>query len=248
LTIQKLLTMNKFLLLAAFAMAGFSSFAQNEKIINDQNAQKRGITSFHAIRISSGIDLYLSQGTEEAVAVSASNPSDRDRIRTEVEGGVLNIYLEERGFHWSWGWNKKLKAYVSCKDLNALRASGGSDVYIEDIVKVDKLALDLSGGSDLKGKVSTQDLTVSQSGGSDMYISGIASQLSVHASGGSDFHGYELVADHCQVEASGGSDIHIAVNKDLNVNASGGSDIYYKGDGVVRESHSSGSSSITKKG
>jgi len=70
----------------------------------------------------------------------------------------------------------------------------------------------------------------------------------VEAAGGSDFHGYELVTDNCSVVAGGGSDVHITVNKELNVNASGGSDVTYKGTAVVRDIHSGGSSSVTRKG
>lgn len=242
--------MKNILLFTALSIASFSCFAQAGKVINDKNAQKRNVPGFHAVRISSGIDLYLSQAGEEAVAVSASSEEYRDKIRTEVQDGVLKIYLENNeGFHWgNWGVNKRLKAYVSCKVLDALRASGGSDVFIEGVVKTDKLDLDMSGGSDLRGKVEAHDLSIIQSGGSDAYLSGAAEHLSLHASGGSDFHGNDLTADNCRVDASGGSDVHIIVNKELSVNASGGSDVYYSGSGVVRESHSSGSSSITRKG
>lgn len=239
--------MKNALLLAAFTVAGLSSIAQGEKTIRDNNAQKRTVNGFHAIRISNGIDLYLSQG-EEAVAVSAVSVSDRDKIITEVENGVLLVHLPEEGIHWgSWG-DRKLKAYVSVKQLDALKASGGSDVYIESILRADKLDLSLSGGSDLKGKMTVGELSIVQSGGSDIYLGGEVTRLSVQASGGSDFHGYELMAGDCHVEAHGGSDIQITANKELSVSASGGSDVYYKGNAQVRDQHASGSSSITHKG
>jgi hypothetical protein len=239
--------MKNILLLTVLSMAGHFSFAQAGKVINDKNAERRVVAAFHAIRISSGIDLYLSQAGEEAVAISASNAGDRGRIRTEVEGGVLKIYMENNGFHWRNG-GRQLKAYVSCKLLDGLNASGGSDVFLEDLIRADKLDLALSGGSDLRGKVNAQVLSIVQSGGSDSYLSGTASRLSLQATGGSDFHGNELAADDCRIEASGGSDVHIVVNKELNVNATGGSDVYYSGNGVIRESHSSGSSSIHRRG
>lgn len=223
-------------------------YAQTGKVIKDDNAQKREAKGFHAIQISSGIDLYLSQGAEETVVVSASNTSARDRIRTEVGNGVLKIFIEQSVMGWGFHSNQKLKAYVSVKDLDALRASGGSDVYFEDMIKTDKLDLALSGGSDLRGKVAIGDLSIVQSGGSDLFLSGTAAQLSVHVSGGSDLHGYDLLAGECHVEASGGSDVNITANKELSVHASGGSDVYYKGDAVMRDLHSSGSSSVSKKG
>jgi hypothetical protein len=239
--------MRKILFSAAFIAVSFFSFAQ-DKTINDANAQSRTVTGFHAIKISHGIDLYLSQGNDEAVAVSASSTNYRDKIKTEVENGVLKIYLEnEHGFSWSTG-NHKLKAYVSFKMLDELTASGGSDVFFESEIAVPKLAISLSGGSDLtKGSVKINDLSLNQSGGSDVNISGTVTNLKVVASGGSDLKAYDLVTDICDVQASGGSDTHITVNKELNINASGGSDVHYKGTGVVRELRSSGSSSVSKK-
>jgi len=63
--------MKNTLLFALLTAASLSSLAQDDKTIHDNNAQKRAIKGFHAIQISNGIDLYLTQG-EEAVAVSAA--------------------------------------------------------------------------------------------------------------------------------------------------------------------------------
>lgn len=231
-----------FLSLAVFAI-GIIAFAQ--KTINDPNAEKRNVNGYHAIEVSNGIDLYLSQG-EETVAVSASEAKYRDHIITEVKNGVLIIrYETNSNFNIQWG-NRKLKAYVSFKNLDKLNGSGGSDIFVEGSIKVNSLSLDVSGGSDFNGKVELNDLKVDASGGSDVKISGSVQKLDIDASGGSDFKGYELTADVCNLEASGGSDIYITVNKELSAQASGGSDVYYKGNGTVKEMRSSGSSGIKK--
>jgi hypothetical protein len=145
--------MKYFSFLTVLMLTGFVAIAQNPKVINDANAQKRTVTSFHGIDIHSGIDLYLNQGGDETVAVSASDREVRDRIVTVVEDGILHIYLDDK-WHWNWNWgNRKLKAYVSCKVLDQLTASGGSDVFIDEAIKSQKLDLHLSGGSDLHGKM-----------------------------------------------------------------------------------------------
>jgi hypothetical protein len=242
-----MLIMKNIFLLAAFTSIGLFTFAQDTKVINDKNAQKRSVEGFHGVSVGGGIDLYLSQGSEEAVAVSAADPEVRDRIRTEVENGILHIYLESKGFHWGNWSERKMKAYVSCKVIDELHASGGSDVYIENALKSDKLTMSLSGGSDLHGKMNVGELAVTQSGGSDSYLSGSTSRLTVHASGGSDFHGYDLPADDCRIEASGGSDVYLVVNKALDANASGGSDIHYKGSVAGVISYTSGGSGVSRK-
>src|ERR1044071_7553067 len=122
--------MKNAILLSFFTLTALFTLAQ-DKVISDKNAQKRNISGFRGIEISSGIDLYLSQSGEEAVAISASDPEVRDRIITEVSGGILHIYIENKVWHWG-SWNHRhLKAYVSCKQLDQLTASGGSDVFIQ---------------------------------------------------------------------------------------------------------------------
>jgi hypothetical protein len=228
------------IILIATATAAFS-----QKLINDANAEKRTVTDFHGVEVGGGIDLYLSQG-EEAVAVSAVETRYRDRIRTEVKNGILKIWYDNKNGFWYDRGNKKMKAYVSFKNLDQLDGSGGSDIWVDGAINVRKLSLDISGGSDFKGKVTVGEINVVASGGSDVGISGTAGNLTVDASGGSDFKGYDLAVDMCNVEASGGSDVYITVNKEMTANASGGSDIYYKGEGLVRQVKSSGSSGIKK--
>jgi hypothetical protein len=241
--------MTRSLLLATLLASSILSFGQNTRVIADANAQKRSVSGFHAISISGGIDLYLNQGGEEAVAISASDPEIRDHIRTRVENGVLKIYVDNKEWHFLDHFrNVKMKAYVSIKQLDALDASGGSDIFIQDVLKSDRLKVDLSGGSELKGQVAIGDLTLDQSGGADVFIKGTASNLFVQASGGSDLHGYDLSSEVCKVHSSGGSDVQITVNKELNVSASGGSDVYYKGACSVHQLSASGGSDVVKKG
>lgn len=215
--------------------------ASAQKTVNDANAEKRNVSGFHAVEVSGGIDLYLSQG-DEAVAVSASKAEYRDKIITEVVNGVLKIHFDwKSNLKFDWG-NRKMKAYVSVKNIDALRASGGSDVDIDGTLKTTKLDMHISGGSDFKGKIESDELIIDASGGSDVGISGKAGRLTIDVSGGSDFNGYDLASDICNIEASGGSDVHVTVNKELSASASGGSDVYYKGSGLIRDLKTSGSS------
>ena len=220
---------------------GLITSASAQKTIRDANAQTRNVSAFHAIEVSGGIDLYLSQG-EEAVAVSAAKDEYRDKIITEVKNGVLKIWFDwKNNLRIDWS-NRKLKAYVSFKNLDALQASGGSDVDVDGAIRTAKLDLQISGGSDFDGRIESDELKVSASGGSDVKISGRTARLTIDASGGSDFGSYEFAADICNIEASGGSDVHVTVNKELSANASGGSDVYYKGSGLIRDIKTGGGS------
>ena len=227
-----------------FTLISFFSYAQ--ETINDKNAQVRSVPGFTAIKVSGSIDVYLSQGSTDAVAVSASEDRFRDRIKTEVVNGVLKIWYD--GDRISFGGNKKLKAYVSFKDIRSLDASGASEFRIQGTLSVNSLAVVLSGASDVTGNVRISELTVNASGASDVKLTGSVKNISIDVSGASDLKGYELTADNCKAKASGASDIMLTVNSEISANASGASSVFYKGQAVVKEVHSHGSSSIAKKG
>jgi len=226
-------------------LATFLSASAQKTIVNDANAEKRNVPGFSGITVSGGIDIYLTQGNEDGIAVSATETKYRDRIKTEVKNGMLKIWYDGQGFSWNSG-NKKLRAYISFKNINQLHASGSSDVYISGTLKAADLAIELSGSSDLKGVVDIETLKAGISGASDISISGKVGSLNIDASGSSDFKNYDLVVQNCEAHASGSSDVQVTVEKELNGSASGSSDIRIKGNGQIKKMSTSGSSSIKK--
>lgn len=237
--------MNRTLLVAAVWLFAASNVTAQQTVIEDPNAEVRAVTPFTAIRISSAIDLYLSQSSQEAVAVSAGDIKIRNGIKVAVDNGVLKIWYENNGLNLSG--NKKMKAYVAFRSINHLEASGSSDVYVNGSIKGDELTITLSGASDFKGSVQLNTLNLMQSGASDVTVTGNAANVQVQASGASDCEGYGLLAETCTVHASGASDIKITVNKALTATATGASSVYYKGEAAVTEVRSSGGSNITRK-
>lgn len=232
--------MMPFLLLMALYSTGLA-----QKTISDPNAEVREAKNFQAIELSNAFDVYLTQSNEESVAVSASEIKYRDKIKVEVRGGVLIIRYDNNG-KWNTG-NKKLKAYISFKAINKLNVSGACDVYVIDNWRAENLKIDLSGASNLKGNIEGQKLMVDLSGASDMTLSGRMGQLNIEASGASGFKGFEMEVEYCDAKASGASDIKITVNKELSAEASGASDVNYKGNGLIRDVKTSGSSSISRR-
>lgn len=236
--------MKRIIFLTAFLL--FVMLVTAQKTINDPNAEVREAKNFHGISVSNAFDVYLNQGNDEAVAVSAAESKYREMISVEVKDGILIIELKKDGWKWNNG-NKKLKAYISFKKIDRLNVSGACDVFIDGTLKGDDLKINLSGASDIKtAKLDVKKLDVDISGASDMTITGNAGQLTVDVSGASKFKGTELVTDFCNARASGASDIRITVNKELSAHASGASDVKYKGDGVIRDIKTSGASNISR--
>lgn len=212
--------------------------------ISDPNAQVREAKDFHAIHLGNAFDVYLTQGTEEKVVVSAKDQKDVGSIIVEVKNHVLYVNYDHK--KWYKG-NRKLKAYISFININELVVSGACDVDIAGTLTAkDDLKIDLSGASDLTGKIEVgQALSFELSGASDAKMSGKATNINIDASGASSFKGFDLAVDNCNAKATGASDIKITVNKELSAHASGASSINYKGSGVIRDIKSSGASGVS---
>ncbi|MES2332217.1 MAG: head GIN domain-containing protein [Bacteroidota bacterium] len=224
------------------------SFAQNEKnLVVDANAEVRTITGFSSIEVSDAIDLYISQGSSEAVAISGSTDDIKTRIKTEVRSGTLHIYFDGKGLNWKkWG-NNRMKAYVTYRTLESLEASGACNVKTTDAIRQSELKMEMSGASDFTGEVAVTKLHLSASGASNIKMSGTAANASLDATGACTIRAYDLITDMCKIDASGASTIRITVNKELNATASGGSEILYRGTGLIRDISSSGGASIKRR-
>jgi Putative auto-transporter adhesin, head GIN domain len=216
----------------------------SKKMVFDGAAEDRKLSGFTSINVTNAFDVYISQGTEDAVAVSKSDASGTSNIITNVSGGVLYISYRYKGWSWSSLRNNKLKAYITVKDLQKLTVSGACNVSFVDAITSNYLQISMSGASDIKGAIKVNGLKVGASGASNISLSGTATDADFNVSGACSIKSLELVTDNCTVVASGASNVKLTINKYLKANISGASDIRYKGTVSRFETRTSGASDI----
>jgi Putative auto-transporter adhesin, head GIN domain len=238
--------MKKIFLLLITAVS-LSAAAQQKTIVNDANAQKRTLnSSFTGISVSDGIDLYITQGDEESIAVSASDVKYMERFKTEVDNGVLKIYYDTKGINWMSNDRKKLKAYVSFKTLDKLHGSGGADVNATSDITADNLEMKFTSGSSFNGKITAKELEVDQSSGSSINVTGSATSLKIDVSSGAIFKSFDLAVDYCNAKASSGGGVRVTINKELSAKANSGGGVRYKGEAVIKEIDVNSGGSVKK--
>jgi len=222
-----------------------ASFAQ--KTINDANAEKRTVGSFHGIDVATGIELTLTKGATEEVAVSASEVEFRNKIVTEVVNGILKIHYETKtGAINRKNESKNLKAYVSYKSIDALTVTTGAEVNIEGVLESSTLDLKANTGGLVKGEINIGTLKVNQNTGSKITLSGKVNTLEAEGDTGSKFMGENLNTNTCSAEMSTGAGIYISVEKELNVKANTGGYIKYKGNAGIREIKTNTGGNVSK--
>lgn len=216
------------LLLAAFLLAGSSCvFAGGNRASAD--IQDRHLSGFHAIDAAGSCDVYITQGTTESVKVEA--PSDIiDRIKTEVDNGVLRIYMKHDSFNWGdlFG-HKKIAVYVVARDLNSVSLSGSGDAFFRDGIRAASLQLHISGSGDMTGRVEARELESSISGSGDMRLSGHAGVSNVRLVGSGDYNARGLATQNTSVDVTGSGDADINVGDSLNAAVHGSGDVHYSG-------------------
>ena len=222
-----------------------ASFAQ--KTIKDANAEKRTVGSFHGIDVATGIELTLTKGATEEVAVSASEIEFRNKIVTEVVNGILKIHYETKtGAINRKNESKNLKAYVSYKSLDELSVTTGAEVNIDGVLESTSLDLKANTGGLVKGEINIGTLKVDQNTGSKITLSGKVNSMEAEGDTGSKFMGENLSTNTCSVEMSTGAGIYIAVEKELNVKANTGGYVKYKGNAGIREIKTNTGGNVSK--
>lgn len=178
---------------------------------------------FNEIRISRGLDVYLTQSDEVSLQVEADE-NLHDIITTEVENGVLRITTEE-----NISYSKSKKVMLSFKDISKIKATSGSDVYSTNTIVADVLELSTTSGSDMELDIETQAVDCSSTSGSDLRVSGTTNKLYASATSGSDIKAGNLKAKISEARATSGADITLNTTEELYAKASSGGDIKYYG-------------------
>lgn len=200
----------------------------------------RNVPTFHAIKLSGGLELTLTAGATQRVEVATEPAELAQYLTTTVADGTLTLRFEHPGGNVR---GQHLRVAVTADQLTAIAAGGGSVVKASGAFAAPTFALEAASGSVVHADLRVRDLTVSAHGGSVLELTGQADKLMLSANGGSIFSGTDLLATACQAQANGGSIVRLSAKDSLTATADGGSSIKYHGSPQVT-THASGGSTI----
>ena len=235
-------TAPKLLTLLFVLFVGLQSYGAT----GNERGKVRNIKNFQAIKVSSGIDLYLKMGSSETLKIEADDDL-LDDITTEVKNGTLHINMKQQNNWFNWGSNRSAKIFVTVKKLNELDVSAGCDVKSENTLEGEELKVNASSGSDVNLDVYYKTLSVSSSSGSDARVVGKVKNFVAKASSGSDIKARELEAAIGKLTASSGSDISVTIMDELYAKASSGADIKYYGNPKIKDTDTSSGGDISQR-
>lgn len=224
-----------------FTSCGVDVFNRVSGNRNVVTKQRKANDDFTGIKVSTGIDLYLSQGNKNKITVEADE-NLHDIIITEVVDGVLKVYSEKSI------WRAKArKVYVTVKKLNSIKATSGSDVYGEDIIKTDEISIYATSGADIRITVDAISVETNSTSGSDIKISGKSKNHASSATSGASIDAYHLKSKNVIAKATSGADINIYASEKLDAKATSGGDIDFKGNPTKVNKRSSSGGDVSRK-
>ena len=215
----------------------FNGVVGNRNIVTIERTIK---ADFTGIKVSTGIDLFIRQGSTNAITVEADE-NLHDLIITEVKEGILKIYTDKNI------WKAKArKVYVTIENLTLLKASSGSNVKSESVINTNEIYIDASSGASIDIEVVAKSAVTEASSGSDVKIKGTTINHTARASSGSSINAYKLKSTNANASASSGASINIYASKNMDAKASSGGAIDYTGNPtrINKEASSGGSISI----
>jgi len=210
----------------------------NGKVVEDI----RDLDGFTGVKVSSGIDVYLSQGSSFEVKVEADE-NLHEVILTEVEGKMLVVKTERVNIRKA----KAKRVHVTLPELAALKISSAGDLVGQTPFNCEDLRISISSAGDLSLEVQAKriDLDISSSG--DASISGTADEFNVDLSSAGDLSAFDLIAGKVDVDVSSAGDARVHATDEISMNASSAGSIYYRGDARVMHSQSSSAGNISHR-
>lgn len=203
--------------------------------------QNRKVSPFEEIKVSRGMNVYISQGNETKVVVKADE-NLLDVIRTEVDNHTLKVTTTE---NIRKATSKKV--YVTVPKITGITSVAGSNVFSENVIHSKQLEVTSSAGSNIKLEVDAGELNVSASAGSNIKLEGKAKAFTGKASAGANIKAEGMTTDNCNVRASSGANLWITVTDNFEARANSGGNVFYFGQPKTSDTESSSGGNIIKK-
>jgi uncharacterized protein YxeA len=203
--------------------------------------ETRKTGEFDEIKVSRGMNVYISQGKKTKVVVKADE-NLLDAIEIRVEGNTLKVTS-----------NKNIrkatskKVFVTAPNISKIRSTAGSNVYSETVIRSKNLDLSSSAGSNMKLEVNCEKIDVSTSAGSNIKLDGRTVTFKGKASSGSNLKAEGLTSENCSVSVSSGANIWITATGNFNGHASSGGNIFYYGNPKSTDIEKSSGGNIIEK-
>jgi hypothetical protein len=217
---------------------------------------ERGISGVTGVELATFGSLKIEFGEKEKLVIEAED-NLIEFILTDIRGGILEIETQRRV---SLKPQKKVRYFLTVKDLESIRISSSGDIFAPHVdagefeirssssgdlvmkgIDAKSVAITMSSSGDVDlGAIDTRELDVGISSSGDLSIEGGEARLqNIHLSSSGDYIAGSVISRNAHVSISSSGDAHIHVDDSLNASLSSSGSLYYSGDPSLSVSTSS---------
>jgi hypothetical protein len=197
---------------------------------------------FDAVRVATGIDVYLTQGDRESIRVEADE-NLHEYIVTEVRDGILRVYTNNVNIRDA----EMKRVHVTIKDVKSLESSSAGDIIGQSPVKSGNVQIEASSSGDIILELYAAEVEVGISSAGNINLKGEAEKLSADLSSAGDLDAYDFKVKEADVSVSSAGSAKINVSESLKARASSAGDIMYMGNPGYVDSHSSSAGGVHRR-
>jgi len=223
-----------------------NSVTNNTNTESRASSEIRNLKMFTGIDVSAGVRVNFTQSNTQKVEV-ITDPGQLKYIGTEVENGILRIFIDSRGER-----NLRLRNIqinINAPRLATLKVRSGARFDTQNTVNENNFSISVSSGASLNANLKAQsnaDINISSgasaklvinadqisaegSSGSSLTIEGKAKSVRYEMSSAASVTGYDLVAQELSARVSSGASIKANATESLTTHTSSGGSVRYTG-------------------
>jgi hypothetical protein len=218
-------------------------------------------TDFTSIEIGYAFKLEVTPADTYSIQIEAGE-STFDHIKVTKAGSKLEIGMDRMFFHF----NRSPRVKITMPELRGLDMSGASEGIVSGFNSSQDFNLSLSGASELEmdmetgafrcdmsgasqvnGRLKAASCDIELSGASDIKLEGSGGNIRLDVSGASDVTMAAFTVNDADIELSGASHAGLDINGRLDVNLSGASSLEYSGNPSLGSIDLTGGSDIDRR-
>jgi hypothetical protein len=181
------------------------------------------LSDFDGIRLSSSINVYLTQGDDQKVVVEGK-ANLIEILDRDVNGGIWEIDFEDCVRDVD-----EFNVFITLPMFKAIQIDGSGDVYSENTLLTGDLDIDIEGSGDLDLAIEADDIDVGIEGSGEVTLEGFADYVKYRIDGSGDVKAFDLECQTADISISGSGDIEVLVIELLKVRIDGSGTVRYKG-------------------
>lgn len=214
--------------------------------LQDNVSSVRKVANFDGIEVSTGLNVRYKQSDVQSVVVNVE-PDKLQHVVTEVEGGILKIFIRNNGVK-----NLSIKnasVTISSPKMTRIITKSGASFQSENQVNSPSLsvqassgsrvdgdfnisaatAIEVSSGSNIRMQLKTLALALDASSGSFTRIAGAGDNVGYVVTSGAAVDNVNFITKSASVSASSGSSVKLNVTDTLSASVSSAATVQYKG-------------------